>query len=338
MGDETSISWAEATWNPWRGCTRVSAGCDGCYMFRDQRRYGRDPEVVVRAAPGTFNAPLSKKWAEPRIVFTCSWSDWFHVTADPWRDEAWDIIRRTPQHTYMILTKRPGRIHRCLPDDWGDGWPNVWLGVSIETARFNHRADQLRRTPAALRFLSCEPLLGSLYPRPLASTSGARPDRSADDAAGGGRPTREPSPLDLSGIGLVIVGGESGPRKPSAGSDIPPARPMHPAWARQIRDAVLSQQHVLDDGLGDDVHYGPRPAFHFKQWGAYAEDQFGRDPNAVWVCTDGSVETPLSIDAYGLGEELNGAVRMRYTGGGPDAGGHVLDGRTWREMPETHAA
>jgi hypothetical protein len=128
-------------------------------MFRDQRRYGRDPEVVVRAAPATFNAPL--KWDSPELIFTCSWSDWFHVAADPWRDEAWDIIRRTPQHTYMVLTKRPGRIHRCLPDDWGDGYPNVWLGVSIEDAAVTYRANQLRRIPAALRFISAEPLLGA---------------------------------------------------------------------------------------------------------------------------------------------------------------------------------
>jgi protein gp37 len=366
VGDETSISWAQKTWNPWRGCTRVSTGCDGCYMFRDQRRYGRDPEIVVRAADPTFYAPV-RRWrgADPSVIFTCSWSDWFHADADPWRDEAWDVIRRSPQHTYMILTKRPGRIHRCLPADWGDGWPNVWLGVSIETARFNHRADQLRRIPAALRFLSCEPLVGSLYPsgegnEVLPSGSRAEPqsglngpggspppsserDRvttgtpggvpAADGAQRGARGRAAPAPLDLDDIGLVIVGGESGPRRVRDGSDIPPARPMHPQWAREIRDHVLWGDMIP---CGDGCCHPPddRPVFHFKQWGAWVEDPHGRDPDGVWVAPDGRVETRLSMDALGLGSEMNGAVRMRYAGSGPDAGGHVLDGTTWREMPE----
>ena len=113
-----AISWTEATWNPWMGCTKVSEGCDNCYMFREQRQYGNDPEVVRRSKT-KFRFPLTLK--EPSLIFTCSWSDWFHVDADPWRDEAWEIVRATPQHTYQILTKRPGRILRHLPADWGDG-------------------------------------------------------------------------------------------------------------------------------------------------------------------------------------------------------------------------
>jgi protein gp37 len=178
MGEQTGIEWTSATWNPWRGCTKVSRGCDHCYMFRDQLRYGRDPSVVVRAAPVTFASPL--KWAEGRKVFTCSWSDWFHADADPWRDDAWEIIRRTPQHTYQILTKRPGRIHRCLPADWADGYPNVWLGVSVEDQEAAFLVRQLRAIPATVRFISAEPLLG-----PLA--------------------------LNLDGMHWLIAGGESGP-------------------------------------------------------------------------------------------------------------------------------
>jgi protein gp37 len=159
MGDTTGIEWTEKTWNPWHGCTKVSAGCDNCYMFRDKLRFGQNPEVVTRSK-STFRAPL--KWRDPALVFTCSWSDWFHKDADPWRDEAWEIIKATPHLTYQILTKRPGRIARHLPADWGEGYPNVWLGTSVEDQSVDHRIRQLADAPARTRFLSCEPLLGPL--------------------------------------------------------------------------------------------------------------------------------------------------------------------------------
>lgn len=157
MGKTTGISWTDSTWNPWRGCHKVSPGCKNCYMFREQQFYGHDPNTVVRAAPPTFNGPL--KWKEPRRVFTCSWSDWFVEEADPWRDEAWDIVRRTP-HIYQILTKRPENIRDRLPSDWGKGYPNVWLGVSIESQLYLKRADYLAGIPAKVRFISYEPALG----------------------------------------------------------------------------------------------------------------------------------------------------------------------------------
>lgn len=194
MGGATGIEWAEATWNPWRGCDKVSPGCARCYMYREQRRYGRDPEVVVRSA-STFDAP--RRWTEGRRIFTCSWSDWFHPTADPWREAAWRIIRETPRHTYLILTKRPERMLDHLP--WGpydDPWPNVCLGVSVENQRFSYRADLLATIPAALRFISAEPLLG---PVTL-------------------------SPGTLRQLRWIIVGGESGPK----------ARPMDLTWARAL--------------------------------------------------------------------------------------------------------
>ncbi|MDP1891488.1 MAG: DUF5131 family protein, partial [Gemmatimonadaceae bacterium] len=149
MGKETGIAWTQHTWNPWQGCTKVSPGCAHCYMFRDKKRYGNDPEVVIRSKPATFNKPLS--WREPARVFTCSWSDWFHEAADGWRDEAWDIVRRTPHLTYQILTKRPERILAHLPwGAYGDPWPNVWLGVSLENQRWVERADLLATIPAAV--------------------------------------------------------------------------------------------------------------------------------------------------------------------------------------------
>jgi len=210
MGEKTAISWCDHSWNPWQGCHKVSAGCANCYMYSEKIRYGQRPNEVVRSKPPTFNAPLSKKWAEPARVFTCSWSDFFIEEADAWRADAWDIIRRTPHLTYQILTKRPERIAAALPADWGAGWPNVWLGVSVENqeAAFK-RLPPLIEAPATARFVSAEPLLGPVDLSPwLIADLGAR-----------GRAR----------IGLlhwVIVGGESGDR----------ARPCDVAWIRELVD------------------------------------------------------------------------------------------------------
>jgi protein gp37 len=145
-------------------------------MYRDKTRYGQDPSNVVRGKT-TFALPL--KWKESKLIFTCSWSDFFIEEADSWRGEAWDIIRATPHHNYQILTKRPERVVAHLPIDWP--LPNVWLGVSVENPQFYSRISILRGIPVAVRFLSLEPLLA---PMPK---------------------------LPLEGIAWVIVGGESGP-------------------------------------------------------------------------------------------------------------------------------
>ena len=195
MGASTGIEWTDATWNPWYGCHKVSQGCKRCYMFSGMKRYGRDPNVVRRAKPTTFYAPL--KWKDARKVFTCSWSDFLIEEADSWRSEALSIMQRT-QHTYQVLSKR---IERLL--DGKLAWvnaPNVWLGTSVEDRKTLRRIDHLRAAPAAVRFLSIEPLLEDL------------------------------GEIDLAGIDWVIVGGESGPM----------ARPMQPEWARSIRDQCLS--------------------------------------------------------------------------------------------------
>ncbi len=159
MGKATGIEWTDATWNPWYGCAKVSPGCAHCYMFREQTRYRKDPAIVQRSKT-KFREPL--RWREPQRVFTCSWSDWFHEAADAWRPEAWDIVRQCPHLVFQILTKRPERILDHLPPDWGDGWPNVWLGVSVENRRWTTRIPLLTAVPARVRFISCEPLLGPL--------------------------------------------------------------------------------------------------------------------------------------------------------------------------------
>lgn len=196
---KSAIEWTNDTWNPWQGCEKVSPGCKYCYMYRDKKRYGQNPKAVVRSKPATFNAPLTK--LKGPLVFTCSWSDFFIDVADPWRNDAWDIIRQTPHLTYQILTKRPERIVSNLPVDWGSGWPNVWLGVSVENNQQRWRMDILRDIPAAIRFVSAEPLL-------------------------------EYVELNLSKFHWVISGGESG-----IGTKW---RPAEIDWFLNIRDQCLA--------------------------------------------------------------------------------------------------
>lgn len=170
----SAIEWTDDTWNPWHGCQKVSPGCKNCYMYRDKKRYGQNGSDIKRSSNSIFRLPFRLKGP---LVFTCSWSDFFIESADQWREEAWEIIRKTPNLTYQILTKRPERITRYLPD----GWPfkNVWLGVSVESNDFRERMDILRDIEASVRFVSAEPLLG-------------------------------PLDLDLTGFHWVITGGESG--------------------------------------------------------------------------------------------------------------------------------
>jgi protein gp37 len=161
-------------------------------------RYGKNFNVVTRASDATFYAPL--RWKESKRIFTCSWSDFFIEEADAWRPDAYDVMVRTPGHTYQILTKRPERIFGESCGDC-DFIPNIWIGVSVENARFYHRIEQLQAIRCSVRFLSIEPLLGPM------------PD------------------LPLEGIHWVIVGGESG-----AGF-----RPLNLDWVRQIRDRCVER-------------------------------------------------------------------------------------------------
>ena len=244
MGEKTGIRWTQHTWNPWIGCHQVSPGCAHCYAKALEERWGRDFSEVRRTSPGTFRAPL--KWTKPAMVFTCSMSDFFHEAADVWRDEAWEIIRHTPHLTYQVLTKRPERISDHLPADWGDGYPNVWLGVSVENQYWaDRRIPILGIVPAVVRFLSCEPLLKALdlrrwLPQYLGPTS-------IYGNAIGARGRRIQGVLSW-----VIVGGESGPDKQR--------RPMDLEWARDI------QRQCAEAGV----------AYFFKQISARYPGQ-GRD-------------------------------------------------------------
>ena len=224
MGEKTGISWTDATVNFWQGCHKVSAGCMNCYMFAEKRRYGQTANVVIRSAPATFNAPL--KWAKNREkyghinrVFVCSWSDFFIEEADAWRDEAWEIMRRTPHLTYQICTKRPERIKECLPPEWGIGFSNVWIGVTAENQETaDERIPILLKTPAAVRFISAEPLLGPIDLHQCgAIVSESFPEASSCDGSDGW--------YEIAKIDWLICGGESGPN----------ARPMLCEWADSLQ-------------------------------------------------------------------------------------------------------
>jgi protein gp37 len=199
MASNSPIEWTEATWNPVTGCDKISPGCAHCYAERmarrlqamRQRNYARGFELTLQ--PHMLDLPLH--WKHSKRIFVNSMSDMFHEDV-PLRfiQNAFDVMRRANWHQYQILTKRSERLLGLDAElDWQ---PHIWMGVSVENARFQHRIDHLRETHAHVKFLSLEPLLGAL------------------------------ERLDLRMIDWVIVGGESGPQ----------ARPMNRSWVTGIRD------------------------------------------------------------------------------------------------------
>lgn len=156
MKEKSNIQWTDYTWNIARGCTKVDEDCKFCYMYResfDGSRY--DPMAVVRTKT-VFNLPLKIK--EPSKIFTCSLTDFFHEGCDSFRDEAWDIIRKCPQHTFQILTKRPERINDCLPSFWGEIKSRCWMGTSVGGNSGVDRLYELAESNTATTFVSFEPL------------------------------------------------------------------------------------------------------------------------------------------------------------------------------------
>lgn len=163
MAENSKIGWTDHTHNFWWGCHKVSAECQHCYIAGIMRRGGKEP----------FNGPMrTKNWANPRKwnrqaqarrirqrIFTCSMSDFFHPEADEWRTDAWQVIKECNSLDWLVLTKRADLIQERLPDDWGDGYPNVWLGVTAGCESSLWRVEQLVEVPAAIRFVSAEPLL-----------------------------------------------------------------------------------------------------------------------------------------------------------------------------------
>ena len=254
MTENTKIEWADHTFNPWVGCQKVGPGCDNCYAEGWAKRSG-----LVQWGPGAERrVTTDATWAKPRKwnaqaeasgtrarVFCASLADVFDNAVPPFfRKLLWSLIKDTPHLDWLLLTKRPGNIADMLPPDWGPvGWPNVWLGCTVvNQAEADRDIPKLLAVPARVHFLSMEPLLG------LVDITAWLHDSHCTTFPGTcicGEPREEH-------IDWVIVGGESGPK----------ARPMHPDWARSIRDQCQAA------GV----------PFFFKQWGEWHNgDGFGED-------------------------------------------------------------
>ncbi len=251
MGAETAIAWTDSTFNPWWGCTKIDAACVHCYADTLDRRYGGGhwgPHAQRRTfGEKHWNEPL--KWEREaakdgvrRRVFCGSMCDWADILAPAGAvEQLWDLIRRTPHLDWLLLTKRADRIEQLLPKDWGDGYQNVWQGVTVGDQAGRWRLDHLTRIRARVRFVSVEPLL---EPLDLSKWLAVR------DTGHGPAPSWELTrSSDGEGTPLlhwVIVGAESGPK----------ARPMAENWVRGIRDQCVAsgagffyKQQVTNGGL-----------------------------------------------------------------------------------------
>jgi len=259
MGANSKIEWTNHTFNPWVGCTKVSPACDGCYAESWAKRTGH-PELWQgdrrRTTAANWREPL--KWnkaaaaaGERHRVFCASLADVFdNQVSEVWRADLWTLIENTPNLDWLLLTKRPQNIRNMLPgnyDDyligrhtpWGHGWRNVWLGTTVENQQeADRRIPHLLSIDAAVHFLSCEPLLG-----PLDILRWMHDDECPATV---GEDYCTCAPPREHHIRWVIAGGETGGG----------ARPMHPEWARSLRDQCQAA------GV----------AFHFKQWGDWHPD------------------------------------------------------------------
>jgi protein gp37 len=261
--ENSNIAWTHNTMNFWLGCDQIAPECAHCYIDRILRKYrdetGRQRESwgEVWKTKTTWSNPATwQRQAERegvcRRVFTNSLSDFFHAKGDVWRTDAWDIIRATPNLVWLILTKRPELIASRLPADWGNGYPNVWLGVSTACNQTLNKMDSLRKIPAALRFVSCEPLLEDIAPR-----------------------------IDFTGFQWMIAGGESGSGQEYLWESIADwkqelytigRRTMKLEWAAALRDKAHAQNALFffkqitaprseqgADALGQHYHEMPEP-------------------------------------------------------------------------------
>ncbi|MGB7235906.1 MAG: phage Gp37/Gp68 family protein [Rhodococcus sp. (in: high G+C Gram-positive bacteria)] len=318
MGDRTGIEWTDATWNPITGCTKVSPGCDHCYAETIAHRFDGTPaypngfDVTLR--PERLEQPL--RWRKPRMIFVNSMSDLFHKDIpDEYIARVFAVMALARQHNFQLLTKRPARMRSLLQSPvfrrdvehaiagvvaamrpthvWYESWPlpNVWLGVSAEDQKWaDIRVPQLLQTPATVRFISAEPLLGPVEPWHSYCPT--------HDFAGGMCTFSCPQRRR---IDWVIAGGESGNK----------ARPMHPDWARSLRDWCAAA----------DV------PFCFKQWGEWAPaepDAVVGEKSEVYLDPSGSG----TYFAHRYRPEVAHLVRV-----GKKVAGRELDGRTWDGMP-----
>lgn len=260
MSANTSIEWCDATFNPWMGCTKISPGCDNCYAATLGRRFG-----VTWGSGAPRYEFGDKHWDEPRKwnrraerkgrtirVFCASMADVFDSDVpQAWRDRLFALIRETPHLTWLLLTKRIGNAARLLPADWGDGYANVQLGATIvNQGEADRDVIKLLRTKARVRFVSIEPMLGPVRLWLLGAGDYEESHVGAEVYALSGRRAIPDCDWEGTKLDWVICGGESGRG----------ARPMHPDWARSLRDQCADA----------DV------PFFFKQWGGVDKKAAGR--------------------------------------------------------------
>lgn len=366
MSAITGIEWTDATWNVVVGCSKVSPGCDNCYAIRTAHRMSANPNPKVSVpyagteADGEWTGQvnlvqdrldLPLRWRRPRRIFVNAQADLFHQDVpDDFIARVFAVMAYAHRHTFQLLTKRHARMRSllssesfvelfdrefCKLPDWAERCPdpddaghlmdgplrNVWLGVSAENQQWaDIRIPALLDTPAAIRFVSAEPLLGPIDLHPYwlhgRPTWGEPTPTPAGPGAGGNIVMR---PIELApALNWVIVGGESGRG----------ARPMHPDWARSLRDQCQ----------------GAGVAFHFKQRGEWTWNEIGQFRIPTKPYTDRvAVMHPAGMTAMEKGNPFNPFERghpnwaTRIERAGRKSAGRELDGRTWDEFPGTAA-
>ena len=253
MGSKSGIGWTDATWNPVTGCDRVSTGCDNCYALTlsaklkimNGRKYQIDGHPKT-SGPGfgltmyEEDLDLPRRWRKPRMVFVNSMSDIFHAkVTNEFLDKMFDVMEDTPRHTYQILTKRSARMRRYLFNRWAIDQslppPNIWMGVSVELSEWSHRVYDLSHTPVAVKFVSIEPMLGSM-PTPVLDSIYAN-------------------------IDWFIVGAESGTNR----------RRFDPDWVRDVRDWCQANDKAFYFKQGSHFKPGQNRVLDGRTWDEFPE-------------------------------------------------------------------
>ena len=291
MAEGTKIEWADHTFNPWIGCTKVSPACDNCYAEDWAKRFKGPAWGKERRRTSAANWKQPLKWnreaaafraqhGRAPMVFCASLADVFdNQVPDEWRRDLWELIQATPNLIWLLLTKRPQNIAKMLPQwyfqgqqesCWGpEGWPHVWLGTTVENqAEADRRIPHLLRVPAAKRFLSCEPLLGPVDLRDICT--GHHFISALNGSAWHEGPGLNKFERNHTGqIDWVIAGGESGRA----------ARPSHPDWFRALRDQCAAA------GV----------PFLFKQWGEWIEWRHHDDGPYVQTLIEGTEDADAAL-------------------------------------------
>ncbi len=344
MGDNSKIEWTDATWNPVRGCSRVSEGCRNCYAERFAHRFsGKGQPYEGLTVLGNDGPRWSGKlmmveehledplrWKRPRSIFVNSMSDLFHEDLDHhYIHKVFNVMQEAQHHRFQILTKRPERMYQfvewwCMQhaesaETFKKVFHHVWFGVSCENqATADDRIHWLLATPAAVRWVSLEPLLGSIDLEAIYGGTRYFPKINALESREAGLPAK---------LDWVVVGGESGPG----------ARPMNPSWVRSIRDACTEFE----------------VPFFFKQWGEYmplvyaspkerickhcgcTERYACRHESCYWINRPGEEDVCSNCDGKPSRlHRFRTSVMLRV---GKDAAGHTLDDREYQNFPEVKA-